>query len=91
VARVDRAQQVRAGCPPHLLSKFLDAHGANHLPERQLNRNALLDRAQQELARELRVLQVARETEVPVSLRLAMSLCLQVALLEAEHARLNSP
>jgi hypothetical protein len=53
----------RAG-HPGLGRELLHAHGTNHLPERYPNSNALLvDRGQQELSRELGVLQVAGETE----------------------------
>lgn len=65
VSRIDCTEDIRAGYP-HLRGEFLHPHGANHLSERQLNRNALFDRAQQKIPRELRILQVVGETDVPV-------------------------
>ena len=42
------------------------ARRANHLAERHLNGVALFERAQQELQRELRVLQILDETDIPL-------------------------
>jgi hypothetical protein len=65
VARVDRAQHVRAG-HAHLGRELLDTHGADHLPERELQIHALVDRRQQELTGESRIAKVLREPDVPI-------------------------
>src|SRR5262245_28376509 len=65
VARVDRAQHIRAG-HAHLGREFLDAHRSDHFPERKLQVHAFVDRCQQELAGECCVTKVLRQPDVPI-------------------------
>jgi len=67
LAKDDFVRFISGARHPHLPRELLDAHGADHLAERDLDRHALVHGRQEKLARELLVPEILSQSLVPVS------------------------